>query len=223
MKKKNCDWSSQTISHQLIKHSQSQTFPTLILQPCKLPTPKIEGGCIFGTEEGFGMKPPLDLSSHRSQNTLNSSFINLQVFDWPVGSGWSNIGFAWPKGNQSPTCDTPQSHLYFPIPSPKPIHPQEISSARPVSTLELTFWESNPVAIMASAAASKGALFADDVPWRASPAGTKPVPRIHQNPVLRLPQNSNTSYALAVMKVIRTFPLSFLGFSLRFWVLVLVL
>ncbi|KAG1347495.1 hypothetical protein COCNU_06G013240 [Cocos nucifera] len=53
---------------------------------------------------------------------------------------------------------------------------------------------------MASAAASKGALLADDVPWRASPTGTKPVPRIHQNPVLRLPQNPNTSYALAVMK-----------------------
>lgn len=53
---------------------------------------------------------------------------------------------------------------------------------------------------MASLAASKKALLADDVPWRASPAGTKPVPRIHQNPVLRLPQNPNTSYALAVMK-----------------------
>ncbi|XP_038973234.1 uncharacterized protein LOC103712024 [Phoenix dactylifera] len=53
---------------------------------------------------------------------------------------------------------------------------------------------------MASAAASKRALLADDVPWRASPAGAKPVPRIHQNPVLRLPQNPNTSYALAVMK-----------------------
>ncbi|EHA8591491.1 hypothetical protein COCNU_scaffold062164G000010 [Cocos nucifera] len=51
---------------------------------------------------------------------------------------------------------------------------------------------------MASAAASKRALLADDVPWRASPAGTKPIPRIHQNPVLRLPQNPNTSYALAV-------------------------
>ncbi|PKU64311.1 hypothetical protein MA16_Dca005234 [Dendrobium catenatum] len=50
---------------------------------------------------------------------------------------------------------------------------------------------------MASAAASKRVLLAEDVPWRASPVGMKPVPRIHQSPVLRLPQNPNASYALS--------------------------
>ncbi|KAI0511297.1 hypothetical protein KFK09_011922 [Dendrobium nobile] len=53
---------------------------------------------------------------------------------------------------------------------------------------------------MASATASKRVLLAEDVPWRASPVGMKPVPRIHQSPVLRLPQNPNASYALSVMK-----------------------
>ncbi|KAK8952883.1 hypothetical protein KSP40_PGU003926 [Platanthera guangdongensis] len=52
----------------------------------------------------------------------------------------------------------------------------------------------------AAAAASKRVLLADDVPWRASPMGNKPVPRIHQNPILRLPQNPTSSYALSVMK-----------------------
>ncbi|PKA65529.1 hypothetical protein AXF42_Ash005863 [Apostasia shenzhenica] len=59
---------------------------------------------------------------------------------------------------------------------------------------------------MASAASAKRALLADDVPWRASPAGKKPLPRIHQNPVLRLPQNATSSYALTVMKVFVTHP-----------------
>ncbi|URE13029.1 hypothetical protein MUK42_21844 [Musa troglodytarum] len=53
---------------------------------------------------------------------------------------------------------------------------------------------------MSSAAASKRALLADDAPWRASPAGRKPVPRIHLNPVLRVQQNPRTNYAVAVMK-----------------------
>ncbi|XP_010267231.1 PREDICTED: uncharacterized protein LOC104604547 isoform X2 [Nelumbo nucifera] len=46
---------------------------------------------------------------------------------------------------------------------------------------------------MAAAALQK------DVPWRASPTG-KPVPKIHHSPILRLPQNSTSNYALAVMK-----------------------
>lgn len=53
---------------------------------------------------------------------------------------------------------------------------------------------------MASVAASKKLLLADDVPWRASPAGTKPLPKIHHSPILKLPQNPSSSYALAVMK-----------------------
>lgn len=68
----------------------------------------------------------------------------------------------------------------------------------------------------AAGAASKRALLAEDVPWRASPAGRKPVPRIHLNPVLRVQQNPRTNYAVAVMKVCRpvlvdstSLPLSF--------------
>ncbi|KAG9456808.1 hypothetical protein H6P81_001316 [Aristolochia fimbriata] len=36
-----------------------------------------------------------------------------------------------------------------------------------------------------------------DVPWRAS---TTRVPRIHQSPVLKLPQNPASEYGLAIMK-----------------------
>ncbi|XP_073004887.1 uncharacterized protein [Typha latifolia] len=53
---------------------------------------------------------------------------------------------------------------------------------------------------MTSATASKRALLADDVPWRATAGGKKPVPRIHQSPVLRVAQNPGSAYALAVMK-----------------------
>eukprot|EP00262_Sarcandra_glabra_P014259 TRINITY_DN4131_c0_g1_i1.p1 TRINITY_DN4131_c0_g1~~TRINITY_DN4131_c0_g1_i1.p1 ORF type:complete len:127 (-),score=14.79 TRINITY_DN4131_c0_g1_i1:616-996(-) len=38
-----------------------------------------------------------------------------------------------------------------------------------------------------------------DVPWRASPTG-KPIPKIHQSPLLTLPRNPKSDYALAVMK-----------------------
>lgn len=38
-----------------------------------------------------------------------------------------------------------------------------------------------------------------DVPWRASPTG-KPIPKIHQSPLLRLPQTPRSNYALSVMK-----------------------
>ncbi|KAJ1698372.1 hypothetical protein LUZ63_006884 [Rhynchospora breviuscula] len=51
-----------------------------------------------------------------------------------------------------------------------------------------------------AASASKRALLADDVPWRSSPGGKKPVPRIHQSPVLRVPQNPTSAYAIQVMK-----------------------
>ncbi|PPD81649.1 hypothetical protein GOBAR_DD21408 [Gossypium barbadense] len=43
-----------------------------------------------------------------------------------------------------------------------------------------------------------GASLQKDVPWRAS-AG-KSVPKIHHSPVLRIRQNPNSNYAIAVMK-----------------------
>ncbi|XP_074568924.1 uncharacterized protein LOC141825440 isoform X2 [Curcuma longa] len=51
-----------------------------------------------------------------------------------------------------------------------------------------------------TAVATKKTLLAEDVPWRASPTGRKPIPKIHLNPVLRVQPNSNSNYALAVMK-----------------------
>uniref|UniRef100_M1CQR9 Uncharacterized protein n=1 Tax=Solanum tuberosum TaxID=4113 RepID=M1CQR9_SOLTU len=39
-----------------------------------------------------------------------------------------------------------------------------------------------------------------DVPWRAS-SGAKPIPKIHYSPVLRIPQNPLSDYALSIMKV----------------------
>ncbi|KAH6762298.1 hypothetical protein C2S52_019731 [Perilla frutescens var. hirtella] len=45
----------------------------------------------------------------------------------------------------------------------------------------------------------KGAALPKDVPWRASSAA-KPIPKIHHSPILRLPQNSYSDYALSVMK-----------------------
>ncbi|XP_011621563.1 uncharacterized protein LOC105420255 [Amborella trichopoda] len=39
---------------------------------------------------------------------------------------------------------------------------------------------------------------ASDVPWRASEE--KPIPKIHHPPILRLPSNPTSNYALAVMK-----------------------
>ncbi|KAL3825849.1 hypothetical protein ACJIZ3_021878 [Penstemon smallii] len=45
----------------------------------------------------------------------------------------------------------------------------------------------------------KGAALQKDVPWRASSAA-KPIPKIHHSPVLRLPQNPYSDYALSVMK-----------------------
>ncbi|XP_077233423.1 uncharacterized protein LOC143875705 [Tasmannia lanceolata] len=38
-----------------------------------------------------------------------------------------------------------------------------------------------------------------DVPWRASPSG-KPLPKIHQSPLLRLSHNPKSNYALTIMK-----------------------
>ncbi|PRQ43639.1 hypothetical protein RchiOBHm_Chr3g0470611 [Rosa chinensis] len=37
-----------------------------------------------------------------------------------------------------------------------------------------------------------------DVPWRAS--NSRPVPKIHHSPILRVPQNPTTNYAISVMK-----------------------
>ncbi|KAL6507882.1 hypothetical protein OROGR_024077 [Orobanche gracilis] len=44
-----------------------------------------------------------------------------------------------------------------------------------------------------------GVVLQNDVPWRASSAA-KPIPKIHQSPVLRLPQTPQSSYGLSVMK-----------------------
>lgn len=38
-----------------------------------------------------------------------------------------------------------------------------------------------------------------DAPWRAAPS-VKPIPKIHQSPVLRLHQNPTSDYALFLMK-----------------------
>ncbi|KAF5207720.1 hypothetical protein FRX31_002695 [Thalictrum thalictroides] len=46
----------------------------------------------------------------------------------------------------------------------------------------------------------KTATLQKDVPWRASPTGQKPVPKIHHSPILRLSQNPTSNYALAIMK-----------------------
>ncbi|CAN6439360.1 unnamed protein product [Victoria cruziana] len=40
---------------------------------------------------------------------------------------------------------------------------------------------------------------AADAPWRAATTG-KPLPKIHQSPILRVSSNPNSSYGLAVMK-----------------------
>lgn len=38
-----------------------------------------------------------------------------------------------------------------------------------------------------------------DVPWRAA-SGAKPIPKIHYSPILRIPQNPHSDYALSLMK-----------------------
>ncbi|KAL5709896.1 hypothetical protein ACHQM5_020525 [Ranunculus cassubicifolius] len=47
---------------------------------------------------------------------------------------------------------------------------------------------------------SKAASLQKEAPWRASPTGVKPFPKIHHSPILRLPQNPSSNYALYVMK-----------------------
>ncbi|GAA0186389.1 hypothetical protein LIER_33677 [Lithospermum erythrorhizon] len=44
------------------------------------------------------------------------------------------------------------------------------------------------------------APLAKDVPWRASGAAAKPIPKVHLSPLLRLSHNPYTQYALYVMK-----------------------
>lgn len=49
----------------------------------------------------------------------------------------------------------------------------------------------------------RGAPLQEDVPWRAaSVSGARPIPKINHYPVLQIPQNSYSDYALSVMKVI---------------------
>lgn len=40
-----------------------------------------------------------------------------------------------------------------------------------------------------------------DVPWRAAGSGARPIPKIHHSPILCLPQNPYSDYALSIMKV----------------------
>ncbi|KAL7170258.1 hypothetical protein ACSBR2_035182 [Camellia fascicularis] len=49
-------------------------------------------------------------------------------------------------------------------------------------------------------AAAAAAVLQKDVPWRASPSGGKPIPKIHHSPVLRLTQTPHSNYALSIMK-----------------------
>ncbi|XP_078171315.1 uncharacterized protein LOC144565431 [Carex rostrata] len=56
----------------------------------------------------------------------------------------------------------------------------------------------SPVAGVTSV--SNHSFLADDVPWRSTSAGMKSVPRIHNSPVLRVPQNPTSAYAIQVMK-----------------------
>ncbi|XP_061345803.1 uncharacterized protein LOC133291539 [Gastrolobium bilobum] len=44
------------------------------------------------------------------------------------------------------------------------------------------------------------ASFQKDVPWRASSSSVKPVPKIHQSPVLRISQTPFSDYALYTMR-----------------------
>ncbi|KNA22220.1 hypothetical protein SOVF_036200 [Spinacia oleracea] len=44
----------------------------------------------------------------------------------------------------------------------------------------------------------KGVGLQKDAPWRASQG--KPIPKIHLSPVLRIPQNPFSNYALSIMK-----------------------
>ncbi|XP_009804413.1 uncharacterized protein LOC107814332 [Nicotiana tabacum] len=39
-----------------------------------------------------------------------------------------------------------------------------------------------------------------DVPWRAAGSGARPIPKIHHSPILCLPQNPYSDYALSIMK-----------------------
>ncbi|KAK7245073.1 hypothetical protein RIF29_39904 [Crotalaria pallida] len=45
------------------------------------------------------------------------------------------------------------------------------------------------------------ASFQKDVPWRATSPSLKPLPKIHQSPLLRISQSPFSDYALHVMKL----------------------
>ncbi|KEH24046.1 hypothetical protein MtrunA17_Chr7g0264881 [Medicago truncatula] len=42
--------------------------------------------------------------------------------------------------------------------------------------------------------------FQNDVPWRASSSSTKPIPKIHHSPILRVSQNPFSDYAISIMR-----------------------
>ncbi|KAD4384437.1 hypothetical protein E3N88_24605 [Mikania micrantha] len=45
-----------------------------------------------------------------------------------------------------------------------------------------------------------GAVLQKDAPWRAASTAIKPIPKIHHSPIISLPQNPYTNYALSLIK-----------------------
>lgn len=43
-----------------------------------------------------------------------------------------------------------------------------------------------------------------DAPWRAASTGIKPIPKIHHSPLLSIPHNPYSDFALSLIKVITT-------------------
>ncbi|KAK2364200.1 hypothetical protein P8452_67227 [Trifolium repens] len=47
---------------------------------------------------------------------------------------------------------------------------------------------------------SKNTSFQNDVPWRVSSSSGKPIPKIHQSPILRVSQTPFSQYAISTMR-----------------------
>ncbi|KAK1263470.1 hypothetical protein QJS04_geneDACA009511 [Acorus gramineus] len=50
------------------------------------------------------------------------------------------------------------------------------------------------------ASSKRPIVLAEDAPWRKNPSGSKPIPKIHQNPLIRVQQSPASDYGLAVMR-----------------------
>ncbi|XP_076915323.1 uncharacterized protein LOC143605729 [Bidens hawaiensis] len=44
------------------------------------------------------------------------------------------------------------------------------------------------------------AVLHKDAPWRAASSATKPIPKIHHSPLISIPQNPYTNYAISLVK-----------------------